>query len=84
MMSSAQQRALQATAAAGGLAGQMRSQDSAATQGAFTDAAQVAAGATGQYSTDANTANMLSGRQREDNRDMLSGLGTLLASGSSR
>lgn len=78
MMQSAQTRALAATQAAGNLAGNVREQDTGATQQAFQDAASRAAGATGQYGTDANNANMLSGRRRQDDRDFASGLGSII------
>jgi len=79
MMQSAQQRQLAATNAAGSLAGNIRSTDIGATQQAWQDAAARAAGATGQYSTDASTANSQANRSQQNQEDTLAALGSIIA-----
>lgn len=69
MLQGAQQRALQAMSASAALGGQMRDQAAnGATQQAFTDQTQRAAGATNQYSQDAATTQ--AGRDRKQQSDM--------------
>ena len=80
MMAGAQQRALAAVQSQGQLAGQVREQDTGATQQAFQDAASRAAGATGQYGTDAGLANARSQRQSDRDQSLIGGLGALLSS----
>jgi hypothetical protein len=79
MMQGAQQRALGAIQAQGQLAGNIRGQDTDATQQAFTDASQIAAGATGQYSTDVGSANARAGRDQQRDQSIFAAIGAALA-----
>lgn len=90
MMMGAQQRALAATQAQGQLGGQLRQQDTSqtqteaesqtnATQQAYEDLMQRAAGATGQYSTDSSSRDSARARAAQQERDSTSALGSILA-----
>lgn len=80
MLEGAQQRALSAVQAAGGLGTQIRNADTDATQTSFQDAANIAAGATGQYSTDVGSANQRSSRDQQRDQGLISALGAILSS----
>lgn len=79
MMQGAQQRGLQATQYAGNLAGDMRQTGIDATQQSYTDAANRAAGATGQYSTDAAGASGRAQRDAQRDQGLLAALAELAA-----
>lgn len=89
MLQAAQQRALAAVQAQGQLGSQMRGQDfdqttrtaesrTDATQQAYEDAANRAAGATGQYSTDVGSAQARAQRRQQTDHDTSSLLGSLI------
>lgn len=83
MLQGAQQRALAAVQASGNLAGAVREQDVGATQQSWEDAANRAAGATGQYGTDVGSANARSQRRQQEDQGLMSLLGTILSTSSS-
>lgn len=78
MLGAAQQRGLQASGALASAAGNLRSQDVNATQQSFEDAAQRAAGATGQYSTDVGAQRSREQQNAQQNQNELNGLGQLI------
>lgn len=78
-LSGAQQRGLQANQQAGQLASGMRQTGIDAVQQAYEDAAQRAAGATGQYSTDVGSRNARAAREQQRDQGIISALGALIA-----
>jgi hypothetical protein len=70
MLQGAQQRALQAMGASAQLGGQMRDQAGQGAQRAFEDQSSRAAGATGQYGTDAQTTQAQRDRRRQSDTSL--------------
>lgn len=78
MMQGAQQRALAAVQSQGNLAGNIREQDTGATQQAYQNQMDRAAGATGQYGTDASMRSRARDREQQDQAGLLGLVGSLL------